>query len=236
MDFINYAHRGAPAYAPENTLASFYLGWQMGANGIETDVQRTKDGVLVLFHDDTLNRILNIDGHIRDYTYEELLCFDYGSHKSSRYSGEKIPTFEEFLRHFGDKGLHFAIELKQIGIEKEVLTLIDKFLTRDHVIVTSGHWQALVNMHAVDRNIRLGYLTKEVTDDLLKQAKENGFFQICPKASVLTSELNNQIRAAGFSVRAWGIDSEKTMFDMLDLGVDGMTINFPDVLTRALLR
>ena len=57
MEFVNYAHRGASAYAPENTLASFYLGCQMGANGVETDVQRTKDGVLVLFHDNDLMRI-----------------------------------------------------------------------------------------------------------------------------------------------------------------------------------
>lgn len=235
MEFINYAHRGAPSYAPENTLASFYLGWQMGANGVETDVQKTKDGVLVLFHDDTLNRILGIDGGIGDYSYEELLSFDFGIHKSMKFKGEKIPTFEEFLRHFGSKGLHFAIELKQSGIEKETLALIDRYCERDHVIVTSGIWQALVNMYNVDPTVRLGYLAKGLSDEMLVQARRDGFFQICPKADLLTVEWRDKIRTAGFSLRPWGIDCEKTMYNMLALQVDGMTINFPDVLSRAIL-
>ena len=74
--FVNYAHRGASTFCPENTMLSFYTGIYMGANGIETDVQVTKDGVLVLFHDDTLNRILGIDGSIKDYTYEELRTYN----------------------------------------------------------------------------------------------------------------------------------------------------------------
>ena len=69
---INYAHRGASEYAPENTLSSFYLGLLQGANGIETDVQRTKDGVLVLFHDDTVDRVTDGKGRLSDYTFDEL--------------------------------------------------------------------------------------------------------------------------------------------------------------------
>lgn len=67
---VNYAHRGASEYAPENTLSSFYLGLLQGANGIETDVQRTKDGVLVLFHDDTLDRVTDGRGIISDYNFK----------------------------------------------------------------------------------------------------------------------------------------------------------------------
>ena len=110
MEFINYAHRGASAYAPENTLAAFYMGWQMGANGIETDVQRTKDGVLVLFHDNELMRIAGRPEAIHDLTYAELLQIDFGLPTGERFKGERIPTLEEFLRHFGGKALHFAIE------------------------------------------------------------------------------------------------------------------------------
>ena len=69
---INFAHRGASEYAPENTLSSFYLGLMQGANGIETDVQKTKDGVPILFHDETLDRVSNATGKICDFTYEEL--------------------------------------------------------------------------------------------------------------------------------------------------------------------
>ena len=73
--FINYAHRGASEYLPENTMFAFYTGIYMGANGIETDIQRTKDGILVLFHDDTLTRVTGESGSIGDYTLAELQNF-----------------------------------------------------------------------------------------------------------------------------------------------------------------
>lgn len=71
-DFVIYAHRGASHYCPENTMMAFYMGMQMGANGIETDVRRTRDGLLVLFHDETLTRVTGAEGSIADYTYDEL--------------------------------------------------------------------------------------------------------------------------------------------------------------------
>ena len=96
MEFINYAHRGASAYAPENTLASFYLGCQMGANGVETDVQRTKDGALVLFHDNDLMRIAGRPEAIQDLTYQELLKIDFGEHMGERFRGEKFRRWRSF--------------------------------------------------------------------------------------------------------------------------------------------
>ena len=69
---INYAHRGASEYAPENTLSAFYLGLMQGANGIETDVRRTKDGELVLFHDSKLARVTDGDGPLAEHSLAEL--------------------------------------------------------------------------------------------------------------------------------------------------------------------
>ena len=234
MEFVNYAHRGASAYAPENTLASFYLGCQMGANGVETDVQRTKDGVLVLFHDNDLMRIAGRPEAIQDLTYQELLKIDFGEHMGEHFRGEKIPTLEEFLRHFGGKELHFAIEIKERGVEEETLRLIRQYCRPDHVIVTSGIWDALICVRALDPEMRVGYLCKYLTDSLIAAAKKEGLYQLCPKASILTPEWNERMRQEGFSVRAWGVDSPDTMRRLLALHVDGMTINFPDVLVEAL--
>ncbi len=234
MEFINYAHRGASAYAPENTLAAFYLGWQMGANGVETDVQRTRDGVPVLFHDNDLMRIAGRPEAIHDLTYAELLQIDFGVHMDEKFAGERIPPLEEFLRHFGGKGLHFAIEIKELGVEADTLRLIRQYVPDEQVIVTSGIWDALMTARQLDAKMRLGYLAKRLTDDVLAAARREGIGQICPKASVLTPQWNETLRQQGFSVRAWGIDSEETMRRMLALQVDGMTINFPDVLVKAL--
>ena len=124
--FINYAHRGASEYAPENTLCSFYLGVLQQANGIETDVRRTKDNVLILFHDDTLDRVTTGSGNISDYTYDELLEFDViGGKDKTIY--DKIVRFEDFLRFFGFRDITFAIELKQRDIEKETIDMLEKY-------------------------------------------------------------------------------------------------------------
>ena len=92
--FINYAHRGASEYAPENTLLSFYTGIFMCANGIGTDVQMTKDGVAVLFHDDTLLRVTDEKGKISDYTLNELKGFWVKKNELK----DRIITLDEFLK------------------------------------------------------------------------------------------------------------------------------------------
>ena len=131
-DFIVYAHRGASEYAPENTLMSFYLGVHMGANGIETDVQRTKDGVLVLFHDDTIDRVTDGKGNVCDYTLEQLKQFTVMKNGKQ----DKILTLEEFLVRFGWMDLTFAIELKAKGVAKDTVDLIKKYNVQEKVIIT----------------------------------------------------------------------------------------------------
>ena len=109
--FINYAHRGASEYAPENTFLAFNVGIFMGANGIETDVQVTKDGIAVLFHDDTLDRVTGQSGSIYDYTFEELQNFFVVKNEYR----DKIVKFDDFLKYFHFRDITFAIELKHIG-------------------------------------------------------------------------------------------------------------------------
>ena len=106
--FINYAHRGASEYLPENTLLSFYTGVYMKANGIETDVRRTKDGVLVLFHDNTLERVTGDPRSVEECTLAELMELDV---KKDGYT-DKIVVFEDFLSKFAFRDILFAIELK----------------------------------------------------------------------------------------------------------------------------
>lgn len=236
MAFINYAHRGASQYAPENTFASFYMGWQMGANGIETDVQSTKDGVLVLFHDDDLKRLTGREEKIRDMTYADLCLVDIGSHKGKQYAGERIPALAEFLHHFSGKGLHLALELKQAGIEKQVLDMVLPAWPHEQLIVTSFIWETLPAVRQIAPDIRTGYLTKRQDAELLTDMKKSGIWQYCPEGKTVTEETVKRFRDAGFSIRAWGVTDEAVMHRMLAMGVDGMTVNFPDKLQEALER
>jgi len=234
---INYAHRGASSYRPENTLCAFYLGWQMGANGIETDVQLTKDGILVLFHDDTLERIAGRQERICDLTWNELRLIDAGGHKGEQFAGELIPTFEEFLHHFGYKGLHLAIEIKQPGIEQDVIEMLRRYGCIDeHIVITSFSWDSVVAIRQIAPEFHTGYLCHQCSDELFSRMQQEGVWQFCPKAADFTDEWNRKLRDAGFSIRAWGVANEDLMHRMLQMGVDGMTVNFPDKLQAALGR
>ena len=229
---INYAHRGASEYYPENTLSSFFAGLHMGANGIETDVRKTRDGVLVLFHDGDLTRVTGAAGAVSDYTFEELQQFTVKNAETGRE--DKIIDFESFLRLFAWRDLHFAIELKDAEIENEVAAMMDRYGLRDKAIVTSFKFDNLRRMRAVAPGYKLGYLYKPEEEDLLGKAQELHLEQLCPKAEIVTPEMVAQLKALGYSVRAWGVKDEALMYRMICCRVDGMTVNFPDKLHAAL--
>ena len=225
--FVNYAHRGASEYTPENTLLAFYTGMYMGANGIETDVQMTKDGVLVLFHDDTIIRLTGAEGSIQDYTLEQLRQFTFENNGLT----DKIVVFEDFLQQFGWRDITFAIEIKQAGIESQVVDMIRKYNIQSKTIVTSFMLGSVRATKAYAPEQKVGLLTKEVTEELLAELKTIGAEQLCPYAMDVTEETVARWHAQGFEVRAWGVKDEILMRQVYDAGAEGMTVNFPDKLT-----
>lgn len=227
-EFINFAHRGASEYAPENTFLAFNLGIYMGANGIETDVQLTKDGVAVLFHDDTIERMTGQSGSISDYTYDELSAFDVtkGTLK------DKIVKLEDFLKFFAFRDITFAIEIKQRGIAKTVVDIIRRFDICKKVVITSFKFDELCDVREYAPEFKCGYLTSSVTDELLEKMRGLGIDEICPKAELCTKELVADWQLRGFNVRAWGVANETLMRQAYDVGCNGMTVNFPDKLCR----
>ncbi len=226
---INYAHRGASEYAPENTLSSFYLGLLQGANGIETDVQRTKDAVLVLFHDDTLDRVSDGVGKISDYTFEELKKVKiYGNSTTGFY--DRIVTLREFLEKFSQYDIQFAIELKGNGVEEDTLNMINEFCILDKTTFTSFKYEYISKIKELNSKARVGWLIGEVTDETIKKLLDIGGEEIAPKAEYITEEIMEKIRKLNLGVRAWGVFNISVMKKMCTLKVDGMTVNFPDRL------
>ncbi len=227
--FVNYAHRGASSYYPENTLSSFQAGLSMGANGIETDVHKTKDGVLVLFHDDKLDRVTDGQGPITDYTYEELLRLTVRNAETGRT--DKILSLEDFLKAFSHLDLTFAIELKQAFIEQETIDMLSRYGMRDKTILTSFTFENLARAKAYAPDWKVGLLFSLArTPDPVSLIQSISGEQLCPYAPDLTQELADQYHALGYSVRAWGVKDEKIMKQVIACGADGMTVNFPDKL------
>lgn len=226
--FVTYAHRGASEYAPENTKSSFSLGFEMGANGVETDVRRTKDGVLVLFHDKTLERVACHSGSIADYTYEELLQIPIIHAATGKQ--DLIVKLDDFFEEFTKDGIWYAIELKDPDIEKDVFDMVKKYGLEKQTIITSFSLDYLVKLKSIYPQASVGYLTADFDDDMLVQMKEIGVEQLCPNGANLTPEKVEKWHEQGFNVRAWGINDEHLMRRSYDCGVDGMTVNFPDKL------
>ena len=228
-NFINYAHRGASEYAPENTFLSFYLGLYMGANGIETDVQLTKDGVLVLFHDQTLERVTGEKGNLSDYTLSQLKTFSVKKNGLA----DKIITFEDFLIHFAHKDLTFAIELKGDKTAIPTADLLRKYDMVSKTIVTSFKFKELVDFGNYAPEFRTGYLAlEEIDNTLLNKMKAHGIQELCPNAEVITKEKVDNWKSMGFEVRAWGVSTPEIMKNVFHTGINGMTVNFPDLLTE----
>lgn len=228
--FINYAHRGASQYFPENTLSSFYAGITMGANGIETDIHKTKDGILVLFHDDDIGRVTNGQGNVADYTYEELMKFSVYNRTKDRT--DKIVSFHDFLKYFGFRDLTFAVELKQEQVEKETIDMLEAFNMREKTVLTSFNYESIKNDKAYNPYYRVGLLYGEDELDPVGKLQAIGGEELCPQAQLLTRETVENYHAMGFSVRAWGVYTEAFMKHACACGVDGMTVNFPDVLDK----
>lgn len=226
-DFTVYAHRGASDYAPENTMMAFYLGLYMGANGIETDVRRTKDGVLILHHDDTPARTCGEEHttRVESMTWAELRQLN----AQKNGLADSIVTLEDFLSHFAHRSITFAIELKQKDIEADVAEMLRRFDLHKKTFVTSFRLEYIKKFKEIAPEFRVGWLVKEVTDETLSELAAIGGDELCPPADLVTAEQVRTWHAAGFNVRAWGVNRHN-MKQVFDAHADGMTVNFPDEL------
>ena len=144
-------HRGARGHAPENTMASFQAALDMGADGIELDVQMTKDGKVVVCHDHSLERTSNGSGWLVEHTREELRALDFGSWFSPQFAGEKIPTLREVLQWAAPTRLIVNVEIKHgpviyEGIEEKVSALIRECRMVERVIVSSFYHPSLLKI------------------------------------------------------------------------------------------
>ena len=137
-----YAHRGSSGTHPENTLAAFLDAAKLPIHGIEFDVHMTKDGELVIIHDEKIDRTSNGKGYVKDKTLAELRNYDFGSWFSPRFKGERIPTLEEVLDIYSDTSHLLNIELKSDvinypGMTKKVLDIVSNLNLDQRIVISS---------------------------------------------------------------------------------------------------
>jgi len=233
---VIYAHRGASAQSPENTMAAFRKAIELGSGGIELDVHMTKDGEIVVIHDEVIDRTSNGTGKVKDLTFSELLRYDFGYWFSQEFSEEKIPTLEQVMTLLSDWDgvLNIEIKANDTGIESSVIALIDKYRMRKRVIISAFNHYILVNVKRIDDTIETGALIMETLYRPWEYAKRIGAGTIHPFYRAINQEIIGECLANGIDVNVFTVDRSEDIKMLAGAKVSGIITNVPDVALKSL--
>ena len=238
--FLVIAHRGASYDTPENTMSAFKLAHQMGAEMIELDVQLSKDGVPVVFHDSTLDKKSSGSGIVSSYTVRDLKQLDVGSWFSSRFKGEKIPLLEEVLEWAKNKIL-LNIEIKPEafeekpgrGIEEKVIELAESYNMKNSVLISSFHYIALKRLKEIAPDLTTGLLYYKKTSnglspsELLKLYRADFFH--CSRREIKKSWVE-ELRQNNHPFLIYTVNRPRQMRKFIRMGAFGIFSDKPDLL------
>ena len=228
-----FAHRGASGYAPENTLVSFEKALEMGADGYELDVQLTKDGEIVVVHDEWLERLTDGKGFVKDYTLEELRELNFNK-TFPQYGVQRIPTLKEVFELVKDSDLEVNVELKTgifeyPGIVEKVLALVDEMNMKDRVIYSSFNHYTCVKIRELQPDARIGFLYGDVFIDVEQYVKDHGGDAIHPAFYLLQDPVHAMTaNKLGLQINTWTVNEPAHMEMCCQLGVDIIITNYPD--------
>ncbi|MDQ0231909.1 glycerophosphodiester phosphodiesterase [Metabacillus malikii] len=228
-----FGHRGAAGHYPENTMISFMAAYEAGADGIELDVQMTKDGELVVIHDETIDRTTTGAGYVHTYTYKELSRFD-ASYTFSQYKGKAtVPTLIEVLEWAKQKNIIVNVELKNgiihyPGLEEKVIHLIEKLNMNKQVIISSFNHYSLVECKKISNNIEIAILYMEGLYQPWEYAKRLGADGIHPHfyaatREIITNSINNDV-----AIRTFTVNDDKLIQQLLNNQCSAIITDFPE--------
>ncbi|MGB2992582.1 MAG: glycerophosphodiester phosphodiesterase family protein [Paenisporosarcina sp.] len=233
----NIAHRGATGYAPENTIAAFDKAIEMKADYIEMDIQRTKDGELVIIHDTSVDRTTDGTGYIKDLTSTQLRDLDAGSWKGEEFAGEKIPTFDEILdKYHGKIGILLELKAPELypGIEESIAQeLKERNLDKpqnEKMIIQSFNFESMKKMNTLLPNVPIGVLTGSKAHTTPQALEEFSTYAdyFNPSYGLITEDLVNQVHSQGMKISSWTVRSQESADFLLEMKVDGIITDYPD--------
>jgi glycerophosphoryl diester phosphodiesterase len=246
---LNIAHRGGAKIGPENTLVGFQNGLSAGAEVLELDVHLTKDGELVVIHNNTVDDTTNETGLVREMTLQQLkqldagYDFSYDDDKSHPYRGKGVvvPTMGEVYRAYPDVPLNVEIKETQDGIELKLWRAIEAAGAEDHTLVVAKKTSVIRRFREVSGGqVATGASAPEMVTFIIC----SHLYPSCPLRhsyqalqvwkGVGTSGLIQAAHRAGIRVDVWTVDEEKDMRRFIDYGVDGIMSDRPDILNGVL--
>jgi glycerophosphoryl diester phosphodiesterase len=235
-DFLVIAHRGASRAAPENTLAALSKAIEFGADYAECDIFLTKDGEIVLFHDEEMDRTTGKEGMIWDYTLAQLKALEVGSWFKEEFKGEPIPTLREAIRLAKGK-IKLNIEVKSpkgsdLKIAQKVVDIIQAEGIEEECMVTSFERSIIVKVKELAPNLVTGFIfDEEYPQDIFA----GNWKYVCAKRNIVDESFVQKARQKGKNIFVWTVNYPAEMKKFIQLGVDGIITDVPDVLKKILL-
>lgn len=231
---IYFAHRGLSEAYPENTILSFDKAMMAGATAVEFDVHKTKDGELVVIHDENVKRTFQGNGLIKDLTLAELKNFKCKNYEFENSKLCKIPTLKEVLEILKNGNIFINIEIKTDkihyeSIEADVLSTLDKYNLHENILISSFNPKSLEICRALDENIKLGVLFSNHKASMLDFAKQISAYSINPDVYLVDTSLINYAHENSLKVFSYTVNKTSTATNLEKLGCDGI---FTDNILR----
>ena len=232
-----WAHRGASAYAPENTLEAFQLAIDMKADGIELDVHLSADGEVVVAHDEAVDRVSDGSGLICEMPLCELKKLDFGV-RFPKHRGAQIPTLGEVYALIRPTGMTVNVELKTNvyeyeGIERKCAELAAKYGMAGRVIYSSFHFESLGRVKEIDAALPVGLLYAKPLS--VEEALSWRADAVHPHFKLMYEDgLLGAFHRANIKVHPWTVNAPEDMRRLAALGADALITDVPDVARRAL--
>ena len=232
-DIFIWAHRGASARAPENTMVAFRQAAAAGADGIELDVHLSMDGVPVVIHDDTLERTTSGRGAVARASVKKIRSFDAGAWFDESFRGESVPTLAEVLDWL-PSSLRLNIEIKEGAAGLAVIELISAYPAADLVVSSFNH-KVLQDLRARDANLPLAFLTdSRFWHGAARKAVACRAIAFHPRQDIVSRPMMDFCRRHGLAVHTWTVDDPGRVRSLARIGVEGVFTNDPANLLEAL--
>ena len=227
------------AYRPENTLVSFAHAAALGADLVELDVHQTRDGHLVVIHDDTLERTTNGRGYVHDHTLAELRQLDAGSWFDARCAGERIPTLDAVLAWASASGVGVDVEIKHDplspdGVEQAVVEALQRHGMSERALVTSFDHPTVGRVKPLDPRVATGVLYEGRSSDAVALARAADADALLPHWAEVRPEDVEAAHGADVAIAPWATSDAAVMRRLVELGVDAIVTNHPDLLRQVL--
>ncbi|MDO4463823.1 MAG: glycerophosphodiester phosphodiesterase [Bacillota bacterium] len=229
-----WAHRGASGYVPENTIPAFAKAVDMKADGVELDVQLSKDGELVVIHDETVDRVSDRSGYVKDFTIQELKLMDV-SRPVPGYGTARIPTLAEVLEELKPSDMIINIECKTgiffyPGLEEKMIKLVKDLSMTERIWCSSFNHESVCKVKKMCPEMKTGFLIADVIVDVAEYTKKNGAMALHPALYHMQDrELISRCKKHGLEVHIWTVNDRQDMKELSCAGADAIITNYPDI-------